>query len=60
LKKLTNGDVRKVARLIRDVDDGMPEVRKALKSLYPHTGRAYVIGITGAPGNGGNDQGPVV
>jgi GTPase len=52
VEKVTNGDVRTVARLIRDVDDGMPEVRDVLKALYPHTGRAYIIGITGAPGVG--------
>ncbi|HIC85046.1 MAG TPA: methylmalonyl Co-A mutase-associated GTPase MeaB, partial [Desulfobacterales bacterium] len=46
------GDVRAVARLIRDIDDGMPEVREILKRLYPHTGKAYVVGITGAPGVG--------
>jgi LAO/AO transport system kinase len=38
--------------VIRDIDDGIPEVRETLKALYPHTGRAYVIGITGAPGVG--------
>ncbi len=52
VEKVTSGDVRTVARLIRDVDDGMPDVRDALKALYPHTGRAYIIGITGAPGVG--------
>jgi len=46
------GHVRTVARLIRDIDDGLPEVREVLKELYPHTGNAYVIGITGAPGVG--------
>ena len=51
-KKVIAGDVRTVARLIRDIDDGMPEVRECLKALYPHTGKAYVIGITGAPGVG--------
>ena len=50
--KVVAGDVRTVARLIRDIDDGMPEVRDVLKDLYPHTGKAYVIGITGAPGVG--------
>ena len=52
VEKVTSGDVRAVARLIRDVDDGMPEVRDVLKALYPHTGKAYIIGITGAPGVG--------
>jgi LAO/AO transport system kinase len=52
VKKIREGDVRTVARLIRDIDDGMPEVRDVLKELYPWTGNAYVIGITGAPGVG--------
>ncbi len=47
-----NGDLRAVARLIRDIDDGQPEARKILKKLYAHTGRAYVIGVTGSPGVG--------
>jgi LAO/AO transport system kinase len=51
-EKVIAGDIRTVARLIRDIDDGMPEVRECLKALYPHTGKAYVIGITGAPGVG--------
>ncbi len=51
-EKVIAGDIRTVARLIRDIDDGMPEVRDCLKALYPHTGKAYVIGITGAPGVG--------
>ena len=51
-EKVRAGDVRTVARLIRDIDDGMPEVRDVLKELYPSTGKAYVVGITGAPGVG--------
>lgn len=51
-EKVRSGDVRTVARLIRDIDDGMPEVRGTLKELYPYTGKAYVVGITGAPGVG--------
>lgn len=51
-EKVINGDIRTVARLIRDIDDGMPDVRDTLKDLYSHTGQAYVIGITGAPGTG--------
>ncbi|MDY6970947.1 MAG: methylmalonyl Co-A mutase-associated GTPase MeaB [Thermodesulfobacteriota bacterium] len=52
VEKVKAGHVRTVARLIRDIDDGLPEVREVLKGLYPYTGRAYVIGITGAPGVG--------
>jgi LAO/AO transport system kinase len=51
-EKVRAGDIRTVARLIRDIDDGMPEVRGVLKELYPYTGNAYVVGITGAPGVG--------
>jgi len=51
-EKVISGDIRAVARLIRDIDDGMPGVREVLKEIYPHTGKAYVIGITGAPGVG--------
>lgn len=52
VEKVLAGDVRSVARLIRDIDDGIPEVREVLKGLYPYTGKAYVIGITGSPGVG--------
>lgn len=51
-EKIIAGDIRTVARLIRDIDDGIPEVREVLKDLYQYTGKAYVIGITGAPGVG--------
>ncbi len=52
VERVLSGDVRTVARLIRDIDDGIPGVRDVLKAVYPYTGRAYVIGITGAPGVG--------
>ena len=52
VEKVLAGDVRTVARLISDIDDGIPEVRQILKELYPHTGRSYIIGITGSPGVG--------
>jgi len=51
-KKIVSGDIRSVARLIRDIDDNVPEARKVLRDLYPFTGKAYVVGITGAPGVG--------
>ena len=46
------GDVRAAARLMRDVDDRMPEALEDLKALYPSTGRGTVVGITGNPGVG--------
>jgi len=37
---------------MRDIDDGRPEAIEELKRLYPHTGNAFIIGITGPPGAG--------
>ncbi len=51
-EKILSGDIRSAARLISDIDNNDPDVREILKELYPHTGNAYVIGITGAPGVG--------
>ncbi len=49
---MLSGDVRAAARLMRDLDDEVPAANRILKSLYRHTGRAYILGITGAPGAG--------
>jgi LAO/AO transport system kinase len=46
------GDLRSASRLIRIIDDGSPRAWEALKALFPHTGSALVIGITGPPGAG--------
>jgi len=49
---LLNGNRRAAARLISQVENDDPQKRDLLKEIFPHTGRAYVIGITGAPGAG--------
>jgi LAO/AO transport system kinase len=46
------GDIRTAARLMRDLDDRRPEAIATLKTLFPHTGKAYLVGITGNPGAG--------
>lgn len=46
------GEVPAGARLIRWLEDDDPRGACALSALYPHTGRARVVGITGAPGAG--------
>ncbi len=46
------GDERSLARLISHVEDRRPLWKDAMKTMYPHTGRACVIGITGSPGAG--------
>jgi LAO/AO transport system kinase len=45
-------DPRAVARAISMVEDGAPELEELSAALYPRTGRAWTIGITGAPGVG--------
>ena len=50
--KVLDGDIRAAARLMRDIDDNRPQAVDDLKQLYPHTGSAYIIGITGPPGAG--------
>jgi LAO/AO transport system kinase len=51
-KRILEGDIRAASRLMRDIDDRMPSALEPLKELYPRTGRAYIIGITGPPGSG--------
>jgi LAO/AO transport system kinase len=46
------GDVRTAARLMRDLDDRRNNALASLKALFPHTGKAYLVGITGNPGAG--------
>lgn len=46
------GDRRALARLISHVEDDGPSARSALARLYPHTGDAHIVGVTGAPGTG--------
>ena len=46
------GDARALARAISAVENRAPGWSDLLKALFPHTGRARVIGLTGAPGAG--------
>jgi LAO/AO transport system kinase len=49
---IRGGDVRAAARLMRQIDDGDLGAEAALAALYPHSGQAQVVGITGPPGAG--------
>ncbi|MFL5271756.1 MAG: methylmalonyl Co-A mutase-associated GTPase MeaB [Anaeromyxobacteraceae bacterium] len=51
-QRVLAGDVRAAARLMRGIDDALPGARATLRDLFAHTGRAYVVGLTGAPGAG--------
>jgi LAO/AO transport system kinase len=52
LARLLAGDIRTAARLMRDLDDRRPEAIALLKQVFSHTGKAYIVGITGNPGAG--------
>jgi LAO/AO transport system kinase len=50
--KALDGNRYALARLISQVEDNSGEARTALRAIYPHTGHAHIIGVTGAPGTG--------
>ena len=52
IKRALSGERRSIAKLLSLVEDGGDLLGAAMKRLYPHTGNAYSIGITGAPGAG--------
>src|ERR1700726_1514561 len=52
IEPLRSGDVRTLARAISTVENRAPGWSDLLKALFPHSGRARVIGLTGAPGAG--------
>ena len=50
--RVLQGDVRAAARLMRLIDDAQPAAEAELRALFPSTGRAQLVGITGNPGAG--------
>jgi len=50
--KILEGDILAAARLITAIENEAPNAIEELKSVYPHTGRAYIVGVTGTPGAG--------
>jgi LAO/AO transport system kinase len=51
-KRVLGKEPRAVARVLRFIDDRAPPFSQILKDLFPHTGKAYVVGVTGNPGAG--------
>jgi LAO/AO transport system kinase len=51
-KRVLEKDVRAVARVLRLADDRAGPYLEVLRDLFPETGRAYVLGVTGNPGSG--------
>ncbi|HEX8986309.1 MAG TPA: methylmalonyl Co-A mutase-associated GTPase MeaB [Bryobacteraceae bacterium] len=50
--QILSGDVRALARAATAVENRRPEAMALLRELFPHTGRAAIIGVTGPPGAG--------
>ena len=50
--KIIQGNQLAAARLIRQLENDEPEGVECLKALYPHTGNAFIVGLTGPPGAG--------
>jgi LAO/AO transport system kinase len=51
-KRVLEKEPRAAARALRLIDDRTPPFSDILKDLFPHTGKAYVVGVTGNPGAG--------
>ncbi len=51
-QQVLNGSRRAIARLITQIENQHPDAQQALNHLYPHTGKAHLVGVTGAPGTG--------
>jgi len=52
VSKILEGDVLAAARLMRGIEDEVSSAVEELESVYLHTGRAYIVGVAGAPGVG--------
>jgi len=51
-EKVRAGDVRAISRAVSAIENRTHEAEEILRQLFPHTGHAYRVGITGAPGTG--------
>jgi LAO/AO transport system kinase len=52
LDKFFKGDTRALSRVITHVENRSADSLALLQQLFPHTGKAHVIGVTGSPGSG--------
>ena len=52
IEGLVNGNVRSLAKAITIVENDRPGKKELLKGIFPRTGNAYLVGITGPPGAG--------
>jgi LAO/AO transport system kinase len=52
VRRVLGAEPRAIGRAMRLVDDASPGSSDLLKALWPHTGKAWVLGVTGNPGAG--------
>ncbi|MBA2284529.1 MAG: methylmalonyl Co-A mutase-associated GTPase MeaB, partial [Ktedonobacteraceae bacterium] len=52
IERLLSGDRRALARMVTLIENEVPQARHYLAELHQHTGRAQIVGVTGAPGAG--------
>lgn len=52
VRRILEGDRRALARAMTLIETGDPASRVILRQVYPHTGRAHIVGVTGSPGTG--------
>jgi LAO/AO transport system kinase len=52
MERLRSGDARALARAISTVENRAPQSAELLKALFPHSGKARILGLTGPPGAG--------
>jgi LAO/AO transport system kinase len=52
VEAVLSGDRRAIARLITRIENDGEDAHANLAQIYPHTGRAHIIGVTGTPGTG--------
>lgn len=52
IKRALAGDIRAIGRLISLVESEAPGAGELMKKIYPLSGKAHIIGITGSPGAG--------
>jgi LAO/AO transport system kinase len=52
VERVLSGDRRALARIVTLIENEAPEARDYLARLYPQSGRAQIVGVTGSPGAG--------
>ena len=52
IEKMLTGNIVAAAQLITLIENDRSKAKQIIKTIFPHTGNAYIIGVTGSPGAG--------